>query len=482
MNELSDSPIRMMLGRYLLAFNSMKLYLAATPVVVVLVGLAVLLLHASLVPAEIRSRYLEAAREAMANDRIDLSKIYYGRLLEEGQDIGPQDQMNWASILAANGEGVAAQRVIERLAPDGRPGYGPAHRQRAIQLVSGVSTSTDPKHLELLQFHLKNIGSDQSPEVNKMWAAFYFAVGQPKAALSRLQAAAAKEPGLWLGLAGLAKQLSEENVYRTALKNAETHYLAALEKNPFDAESRDLVSRVYIASERVEEAQAIIDQGLKLQDIPAIHRSAANILLYRFDELRKKENSNFDTANRLLAAAFGHDPNYPEIYNRLVQMYQELESESERMALRANLEALVAEGNVTPFAHFSLGSIDWLQGEQDQALWHLEKAYELDSNLLNVANNLAWVLAVREPADLGRAYAVAKSVVERAPDQVRFRDTFATILMKQERWDEAVVEFERILAKSSDKQRIHANLAIIYEALGRQSLADLHRDQAQAGG
>jgi Flp pilus assembly protein TadD len=476
----SVSRFHLLAGRYWGSLRRAAPMMAAAPAVIVLVALGLLLAYAAFVPAEIRTRYLTAARDALANDRIDLAKVYYGRLLEQGEAIDPQDRMNWAGILANNGEFIAAQRIVDSMAPEDRAGFGPAHRQKAIQLVGGLSTSSDPQQLERLQWHLKNIGTDGSVEVHKMWAAFYFAVGQPRPALERLVQAAERDPAMWFGLAGVATKMDDQQLQKTALSNAEKFYLAQLEKNPFATDQRDLLVRTLLAADRVDEAQAVIDQGLKLQDIPAIHRSAANVLLYRFDRISTNGDASFEERNRLLAAAFEHDPNYPEIYHRLVAMYQELDSADRRDALRENLEALIAEGNVTPFAHFSLGSFDWIDGDRESAIWHLEKAYQLDPDLLEVANNLAWVIAADEHADLDRAHDLASSVVRRAPDRARFRDTLATILMKQERWDEALIEYERLLPTAPNKPRIHANLAQIYAELGKESLANLHRDRAAA--
>ncbi len=480
MHDVSDR-FRHILGRYLDFFVRNRHVLLAIPSVVVIVGVGSVLGFASVLPNNVRTRYLDAARGAMKNEKMDLAKVYYGRLIEQGTQIDPADELNWAAILQQNGESAAAQRILDRLAPDKEEGYLPAHRLQALRIASSLSKSRDSKELERLQWHLSQLKDDKTVETNKLWAMFYLAVGQPKAGLARMGKAAEVEGELWYQVAILAKQVGDAEFLNLALKNAETFYLQALEKNPFDFSHRVLLTYTLLTLDRVDDAQKLIDQGLALQNIPELHQGAADILLYRFDKWVKEQPTEFSQSNRLLSEAFRHSPNYSEVYKRLLDMYQKLDSAEQRTEMRNSLEDLVSEGIATPFAHFSLGSIEWLEKDTTSALWHLEKAYQLDSSLLEVGNNLAWTLASSESPDLPRAYELAKSVVDRAPQQIRFRDTLASILMKQERWEEALVEFERVLTRSpaDQKQQVHENLATIYEQLGRQSLADLHRKRAE---
>lgn len=470
----------LLLHRYLSGLVSNRQVILAIPSVAVMVALGAVLTAGAATSERIKVEYLKNAREAMATENIPLAKIYYGRLLEQGATIDPLDELNWAMILRRNGEETTSQRMLDRLAPDDSLGFAPAHRLKAFQIGAMLANSSDPKLLERLQWHLKYSGDESSFEVNQLWSMFYLRVGQPKPALARLSRAAEANPEYWYQVAGLATQLGEEKTLDTALFNAERYYLLMLEKNPFDFQHRILLSHIYLTRKNPEEAEKLLRQGLMIQDIPELHRAVADVLLYRFDRLEDQDQPDFTERHRLLSVAFRESPNYAEIYRRLLDMYGTLESDEQKEMMKKDLEELVAEGNSTPFAHFSLGSIEWVEGDAESALWHLEKAYLLDANLLEVGNNLAWVLASSEEPDLERANKLASSVVEKAPSQSRFRDTLAMILKKQERWDDALLEYERVLVQSSGekKREIHGHLAELYDRLGRTSLGEMHRRRA----
>ena len=143
------------------------------------------------------------------------------------------------------------------------------------------------------------------------------------------------------------------------------------------------------------------------------------------------------------------------------------------------LEALLAGGYATPFVHFVLGCRAWQAGETDSALFHLERAYELDEQLGLVANNLAWVLAHQQPPDLERALTIIDSVLERWPDVAQYRDTRGQILVKLERWEDALDDLERALPQMTRNRQLHEALAQVYGKLGQASLAQKHEQLAE---
>ena len=113
------------------------------------------------------------------------------------------------------------------------------------------------------------------------------------------------------------------------------------------------------------------------------------------------------------------------------------------------------------------------------ALFHIEKAFQLDPRFAVVANNLAWILANdEENKDLERAYELSKDVVEHFPRNPLFRDTYATVLMEQEKYQEALVEFEKALATIKGKKNVHTKLAFIYGELGMVDMKEVHLRKA----
>ncbi|MDG1874881.1 MAG: hypothetical protein P8J27_13280, partial [Mariniblastus sp.] len=111
--------------------------------------------------------------------------------------------------------------------------------------------------------------------------------------------------------------------------------------------------------------------------------------------------------------------------------------------------------------------------------FHIEKAYELDPRFGVVANNLAWFLVNdTENPDLDRAFELSSEVVKRFPNNPAMLDTHATVLMKQEKYDEALVHFEKALAVIRDKKIMHTKLAFVYEKLGMDDMKEVHLRKA----
>src|SRR5438445_652901 len=73
---------------------------------------------------------------------------------------------------------------------------------------------------------------------------------------------------------------------------------------------------------------------------------------------------------------------------------------------------------------------------------HLEQAFRLAPQEGLVANNLAWLLAQPPSPDLPRALALIDSVLARWPDQPNYLETRGQILVKLQRWNEALADLE----------------------------------------
>ena len=158
-------------------------------------------------------------------------------------------------------------------------------------------------------------------------------------------------------------------------------------------------------------------------------------------------------------------------------------SEAERQATQQVLETLLASGYANAFAHFVLGCKSWEVGESEKAIFHFERAYKLDDSLGPVANNLAWILShdenlTTENAGLERALQLMESVVKKWPEKATYRDTRGQVLVKMERWEEAIDDLEFALPTMRDNPELHSALATTYENLGQDSLAEKHRELA----
>ena len=97
-----------------------------------------------------------------------------------------------------------------------------------------------------------------------------------------------------------------------------------------------------------------------------------------------------------------------------------------------------------------------------------------------VGNNLAWVLANKEHADLDRALKIIESVLRDDDTDPIHRDTRGQIFVKQQRWNDALDDLEFALQSNqlSGNKQLHQALAQAYDGLDQKSLAAKHRDLA----
>jgi uncharacterized protein HemY len=91
------------------------------------------------------------------------------------------------------------------------------------------------------------------------------------------------------------------------------------------------------------------------------------------------------------------------------------------------------------------------------------------------------MLAMSNPPELERALTAVNGALERMPNRPEFRDTRGMILVKMERWQEAIADLEMALGSGhySDLANIHTALADAYEKLGNPELEKLHRKKAE---
>jgi predicted Zn-dependent protease len=109
----------------------------------------------------------------------------------------------------------------------------------------------------------------------------------------------------------------------------------------------------------------------------------------------------------------------------------------------------------------------------------LQQARKLAPESPEIANNLAWVLAHRNPPDFPRAIELIDAAIEAHPDSLVLRDTRGRILAKSGRWKEALDELVPCMPVMKDKADYHDVLAEVYEHLGFSDRAEEHQQWAQ---
>lgn len=97
-------------------------------------------------------------------------------------------------------------------------------------------------------------------------------------------------------------------------------------------------------------------------------------------------------------------------------------------------------------------------------------------------NNLAWILAHNAPIDLDRALRLIDQALRMKPRDPHMHGTRGQILLKHERWEEAIEELEFAINGVPGIDEHHRSLALAYSKTGNEDLADQHRQIVSSNG
>lgn len=479
-------------------------YLKALPAFVVLVIYSAIVGRSLWIQGSMHSRYRDLGQAAVEKSEFELARTYFDRVAQLNGKRDPGDDFSVTLAAFKSGDFIAGQSLLDRLAPADGLGYPKAHRLKAVQLVARLMSRTtgdsvatadgldnlavDQSMWELVRLHLTRSGGDAPVELAELWSAYYVAAGKPSDAIAQQMEAARIKPDRWLATAQFCDKFKDENQRKRACRQAEVYLTAKIKDNPFDHLSRIQLARALIYDKRFDDAAAKIFEGLELAGNDAssavleLRQAASEVLLLQMDALSGNTEKDLLAKHQLVTKAIELDANNPLAYQRLLVMFATDPQSENRRKVYQVLEQQLTNGQSMAMTHFSLGFANWVDGNRDNAVWHTERALALEPKMTEVMNNYAWMLAHANSPDLERALTLIDAALEKNPDELRFRDTKGVVLMKLERWEEALTEFESILPRVEQRNRatIHGNLAEIYAALGRASLAERHRAEAVA--
>jgi tetratricopeptide (TPR) repeat protein len=269
---------------------------------------------------------------------------------------------------------------------------------------------------------------------------------------------------------------------KAALKDAAVIFKDRLSSNSDSLKIRIAYSNILFQLGQFKSAEQVLLQDQKMTNEPELRTACAHLYLSQYQQIKsdfaKEVNpvEQFDLLSKSLAQDINHLPTYQE----LMKAYRESRANDQRNFIVEMLRKHVSENDSVALAHLSLSNILWIQGKLKESKSHMENAFLLDSKFAFVVNNLAWMLAHGDPPELDRACELAKQVVELNPNDGRFRDTLATILMKQNNHSQALAEFQKAISTADDKKSIHRKMAEIYRALEKHELANQHQHKADA--
>ncbi len=426
----------------------------------------------------IHNRYAEEVKQAMKDGEFKKAKTYFTRIMQDRELTQPQ-KLQWMVVLAETGEKEKANQILDELAPDDGVGYPPAHRAKALRIAFSRNNRNAPLPLKKLENHLTR-SREHTPLIQQAWAIYYRSIDNPDKAIEALKVAAQTDPALHIAIAKYEGELNRQEDRQQTLRNAEQKFKQILEQDPMNSRARCLLASSISQQDRLDEAQNILLEGLEINGDGTIRKANAEFFTMRHDQERANQNRVGKRVTYLFQA-LGANPNHFPIYERLIALTNEKNSDGDNFVrVRNELNHLIAGDHPNPMAHFALSNIFWQHEEFEKATVHLELAYKIEPRFTFVLNNLAWVLAHRDPPDLDRALELAKQAVKTSPKDGRYHDTLGTIYMKLEQYKDAAAEFELSLPTVRNKINVRKKLVDVYTKLGMLEQAKIQEDMIES--
>lgn len=399
---------------------------------------------------------------------------------QRGKDLVAQGERE---IDLGHSEIADAKSLITEIAPADGQGLGEAHLYRARVMLSDPASflqnadeTLNSAAIRELHHHLlaAEKGMPKNLDVQMGFVYYFLGMEQFRDAAARLETVAKARTELRFDLANIYLRLGDRENAERNMTLASDYYEERVRSKPDDHGLRARCAALRLMQGDLKGCVEILEFGLARSDRDdnPYPKLLAKMHVAVYDALAAREGTSIEERLLHLRAALGYVENYQPAMIRLIQ-YVSLEGDVGNQIV-SDLHRMIAEGRMPATAHFALGTRAWKNHNADDALWHMQQAYEIDPSLGYVGNNLAWILSEKDPPEFERSLEIINGVLEKQPSVPTFRDTRGRILAKMGRWREALSDLEFALPHMQVNVNLHRVLAEVYSRLGRARFAREH--------
>jgi tetratricopeptide (TPR) repeat protein len=376
----------------------------------------------------VRARYRTAALQFLHDHQFAAAEICFRRLVQlEGNDPDTRFLLGRTAELA--GEREVAADMMSSLAPEDSAGYGPAHLWLALYYWHSADHS--PATLERIEKHLLSVVQldPQATEAHCLLGQLYLEAGHESAAANELALGVKTYPQVAIELARVCAGEGEPEMARTLARRAAAYYAERVRTDPRHEAARLLRADAALFLEDFPAAVQVLEEGLAVEDRASYRQALGSVYWAWAEKVAQDAKASLSRRLQLVSKALHYAAEHPAILQNLV-----IATEHGRRALPRPLmivvETRLAEGSAPVGLYLIAGTSAWHQGDKDAARRYLERAYQLDPNDSDVANNLAFVLAQSAAPDLSRAMQLANAALERHPSKSEYLETRQEILAR----------------------------------------------------
>lgn len=436
--------------------------------------------------SDICHRNAVAAQEATAQGDLKTAEFCFRKQLQLNPD-HPEPRFSLGLIAAKRGDMVRAQELISPLAPVDAEGYGPAHLWVADRMLQDSGAERTAMQSNEVIHHLR-VSVGQAPRNTQacfLLAEVLFRTGRMDEAIPYFETASGEAPAARLVLADwFLKQGQSERAIRECRLAAES-YRAIVEQTPQNVQARLGWSRAEYLTGNLGEALAILRSGMphgadnKAAEISnkLLQQAAVRILITAARLHARTGPENFASAAESMELAIALAPDEPAVMQEIADLFQSDDQLAD--SLRPLLENALTVGRAPSLVHAVLGSEANRHGDVEKARIHLEHAVNLNPQMADAINNLAWTWANGAEPDFEKALQFSNTAVLMKPQHPEYRETRGQILARMNRWQEALSDLEFAVRSLNNRRELHETLATVYDSLDMKSLAKKHTELAQ---
>ncbi len=244
------------------------------------------------------------------------------------------------------------------------------------------------------------------------------------------------------------------------LKEAEKCYRQAISIDPNYAHAHNNLSHVLKQQGLIEQAQKSAQTALSLD--PNLFGA-----LYQLGTLAR-DQAQMEGALNYFNRALGIRPDFEAVYDDLFAIYFGMENFEEAQKINDTARNTFPE---SAKFHYNAGLLCARQNEFEQAIICLQQALQFDCDNIEIISLLGRVFASH--GDAAAALAHQLRAYQLQPDSIEISDQLASAYILNQRLDEAVNCYERILLSHPDLEKIHHHLGLALRSLKLYKKAEL---------
>lgn len=429
-------------------------------------------------PVEIHGRYGAVASRALAAGNYQTARVACQRLLSWGNESQGQYLFYMALALRGLGRPAEGNAFLSQAASVEKPVYAPAHIFVAKGLLALTNATPRTVKMAELQLDYALRLDPRSVEAHELLSRICVEKRQWESARKHLLEILPSRPQAALSLAMVMRELGDESAAKLRAGQAANYYRDKLVDAKLDMPSERVAwAQAVTIRGDFQEACSILEAGWKQSGNQAYAQFYGDVCALWVRKLAKDQPGDLAARIKVIQQGLSRAPQNLVLLQQLAGLSR-LQGQ-DASAARQTVTKMLADGQSTALLHYVLGQQAWQGGELEVARKHFALAFEAGPLLPQVANNMAASLALGEKADLPRALQIIQPLVEKFPQDPSFRDTRGRILLRLERWEEAVKDLEFALPLLLTKAEIHAALAKAYRGLNMPEMAAQHEALAK---